>query len=84
MTELVLEMDEFMNKKSLISINEGLDLSTAAGRFAAHVIAAMANFERDRTRERTILGVRRAKAQGKKLGRPKKNPPRKNRGGFYE
>ena len=57
----------------MISIKEGLDLSNAAGRLMANVLAAMANFERDRIRERTLLGLARARAQGKKLGRPLKN-----------
>jgi len=73
MTELVMELDEFSKSgKSLISLKEGLDLSTAAGRMFANILAAMANFERDRIRERTLLGLARARAQGKKLGRPKK------------
>lgn len=81
MSELVLELEEFSrSEKSLISIKEGLDLSTAAGRLMANVLAAMANFERDRIRERTLLGLARARAQGKRLGRPpkaskKKTPP---------
>jgi DNA invertase Pin-like site-specific DNA recombinase len=49
MTELVLEMEEFsLSGQSMISLKEGIDLSTSAGRLAAHVLAAMANFERDR------------------------------------
>ena len=73
MSELVLELEEFSKSgKSLISLKEGLDLSTAAGRMMANVLAAMANFERDRTRERIMAGLARARAQGKKLGRPKK------------
>lgn len=73
MSELVLELEEFSKtSKSMISLKEGIDLSTAAGRMFANVLAAMANFERDRIRERTILGLARAKAQGKKLGRPRK------------
>ena len=73
MSELVLELEEFSKTgKSLISLKEGIDLSTAAGRLMANVLAAMANFERDRIRERTLLGLARARAQGKKLGRPRK------------
>jgi len=73
MSELVLELEEFSKSSiSMISLKEGLDLSTAAGRLMAHVLAAMANFERDRIRERTLLGLARARAQGKKLGRPRK------------
>lgn len=78
MSELVMELEEFSKSGvSLISMKEGLDLSSAAGRLMANVLAAMANFERDRIRERTLLGLARAKAQGKKLGRPykKQTPP---------
>ena len=74
MSELVLELEEFAaSGRSLISLKEGLDLSTAAGRLMANVLAAMANFERERIRERTLLGLARARAQGKKLGRPTKD-----------
>jgi len=73
MSELVLELEEFSKTgKALISLKEGLDLSNAAGRLMANVLSAMANFERDRIRERTILGLMRARAQGKRLGRPPK------------
>jgi len=78
MSELVLELEEFSRSgKAIISLKEGLDLSNAAGRLMANVLAAMANFERDRIRERTLLGLARVKAQGKKLGRPRKQktPP---------
>ena len=70
MSELVLELEEFSKSgKSMISLKEGLDLSTAAGMMMCHVLSAMANFERARLRERTMLGLSRARAQGKKLGR---------------
>lgn len=76
MGELVLELEEFSRLGVMImSLKEGIDLSNAAGRLMAHVLAAMANFERDRIRERTMLGLARARAQGKRLGRPRKTPP---------
>ena len=76
MSELVLELEEFSKSgKALVSLREGLDLSSAAGRLMANVLAAMANFERDRIAERTRLGLARARAQGKRLGRPRKKPP---------
>jgi len=76
MSELVLELEEFSKANiSLFSLKEGLDLSTAAGRLMANVLAAMANFQRDRIREHTLLGLARARKQGKKLGRPRKTPP---------
>lgn len=74
--ELVLELEEFSKGGvMLMSLKEGLDLSNAAGRLMANMLAIMANFERDRIRERTLLGLARARAQGKKLGRPRKTPP---------
>ena len=78
MGELVLEIEEFSRKGWLMfSFKESLDLTTAAGRAFAYNMAAFANFERDRIKERTLLGLARARAQGKKLGRPRKNktPP---------
>ena len=83
-SELIFELEEFSRtNKSLVSLKEGIDLSTAAGRLMANMLAIMANFERDRIRERTLLGLARAKAQGKKLGRPYKNKtPPANPNGF--
>ena len=78
-SELIFELEEFSQSgKSLISLKEGIDLSTAAGRLMANMLAIMANFERERIRERTLLGLARARSQGKKLGRPRtkiKTPP---------
>jgi DNA invertase Pin-like site-specific DNA recombinase len=76
MSELVLELEEFgRNNWVMMALKEQIDLSTAAGKMFAHILAAMANFERDRIKERTLLGLARARAQGKRLGRPRKTPP---------
>jgi putative DNA-invertase from lambdoid prophage Rac len=48
----------------------GVDLTSAAGRMTMQVIAAVAEFERDLLLERTQAGLLRAKAEGKRLGRP--------------
>ena len=48
----------------------GVDLTSPAGKMTMAVIAAVAEFERDLLVERTQAGLARAKAQGKKLGRP--------------
>lgn len=48
----------------------GVDLTSPAGKMTMAVIAAVAEFERDLLVERTQAGLSRAKAQGKKLGRP--------------
>lgn len=46
------------------------DLSSAEGRLMLQLFTAFAEFERGRLRERTMQGLERAKAEGKKLGRP--------------
>jgi putative DNA-invertase from lambdoid prophage Rac len=48
----------------------GVDLTSAAGKMTMAVINAVAEFERDLLIERTQAGLRRAKAEGKVLGRP--------------
>lgn len=47
----------------------GVDLTSAAGKMTMTVISAVAEFERDLLIERTQSGLRRAKAEGKTLGR---------------
>lgn len=71
-SEAAMEFDEFVDKNiAFISHQEGIDITSSMGRFAAHIISAFAQLERSIIRERTLLGLARAKAQGKTLGRPK-------------
>lgn len=46
---------------------DGVDLTSAAGRLQLTVLAAVASFERDRIRERTVEGLARSEKRG---GRP--------------
>ena len=48
----------------------GVDLTSPAGKMTMGVIAAVAEFERDLLIERTQAGLKRAKSEGKALGRP--------------
>jgi putative DNA-invertase from lambdoid prophage Rac len=48
----------------------GIDLTSPAGKMTMGVIAAVAEFERDLLIERTQAGLARAKAEGKRIGRP--------------
>ena len=48
----------------------GVDLTSSAGKLTMGVINAVAQFERDLLIERTQAGLARAKAEGKKIGRP--------------
>jgi DNA invertase Pin-like site-specific DNA recombinase len=58
-----------------VSLAEGIDATTPAGKLQMHILAAIAEFERDRIRERVLAGLQRARAQGKRLGRPKARVP---------
>jgi DNA invertase Pin-like site-specific DNA recombinase len=57
---------------TLLSLRDGLDLSSASGRLQLHVLAALAQFERERVRERVLAGLQRARSQGVRLGRPRR------------
>jgi DNA invertase Pin-like site-specific DNA recombinase len=57
---------------SFVSLAEGIDATTPAGRLQMHLLAAIAEFERGRIVERIRAGLERAKRQGKRLGRPRK------------
>lgn len=54
---------------AFISLGEGIDATTPAGKLQMHILGAIAEFERGRIVERVRAGLARAKAQGKRLGR---------------
>lgn len=54
------------------SLTENIDTTTAGGKLVFHIFGALAEFERELTRERTKAGLNAARARGKKGGRPKK------------
>ena len=53
------------------SVQDGFDTSTASGKMVFSVIGAMAEYERNLIRERTMAGLASARARGRKGGRPK-------------
>jgi DNA invertase Pin-like site-specific DNA recombinase len=53
-----------------VSLTEALDLTTAAGRAMAAMLAVFASFEREILQERTRAGLAHARMNGKRLGRP--------------
>jgi len=53
---------------SFKSLTEPLDTSTAIGKMHMQIIGVFAEFEKSMIRERTDLGLKRAKANGKTLG----------------
>jgi DNA invertase Pin-like site-specific DNA recombinase len=60
---------------AFVSLAEGIDATTPAGKLQMHILGAIAEFERGRIRERVVAGLARAKAQGKRLGRPRLTVP---------
>jgi len=56
---------------AFVSLAEGIDATTPAGRLQMHILGAIAEFERARIAERVRAGLARARAQGKRLGRPR-------------
>ncbi len=68
---LVLALEEFNALGvDLISLSESVDTSTPMGKMVYTVIAAVAELERSLIRERVIMGLQRARVEGKRLGRP--------------
>jgi DNA invertase Pin-like site-specific DNA recombinase len=52
------------------SLQEQLDTATSSGKLVFHVFGALAEFERDLIRERTMAGLAAARARGRRGGRP--------------
>lgn len=79
--ELVEHMEKLIDKGiQIYSYTENIDITSSMGRAMLTMISAFAQLERDIIRERTIAGLNRAKAQGKKLGRPRKKRGYVNKG----
>jgi len=72
---LIALLDEFQHVGvGFVSLREGLDCATPAGRLQWQIIGAISEFERARIQERVRAGLQRARAQGKRLGRPRTRP----------
>lgn len=70
--ELVTLLQEFESRKiDIVFIKDGIDTSTSTGRFLFTIISAFAELELNIIRERTIEGLKAARARGKNGGRPK-------------
>ena len=55
---------------AFVSLAEGIDATTPAGKLQMHILGAISEFERGRIQERVRAGLARARQQGKRLGRP--------------
>jgi DNA invertase Pin-like site-specific DNA recombinase len=73
---LILMLDELQALGvGFVSLSEGIDATTPAGRLQLHVLGAIAEFERARIAERVRAGLARAKSHGVRLGRPVETVP---------
>ena len=61
------------------SLTEQIDTTTPGGKLVFHVFGALAEFERDLIRERTMAGLAAARARGRTGGRPTVWTPEKLR-----
>lgn len=59
------------NGIGLKSLQESIDTTSSSGMLIFHLFGALAEFERNLTRERTQAGLQAARARGRKGGRPK-------------
>ncbi len=73
LTDLVALVAEFERRKiNFESLTEKIETLSPAGRLVFHVFAALAEFERNLIRERTVAGLKAARARGRMGGRPAK------------
>src|SRR3954447_11734772 len=61
------------------SVQEAIDTTTSGGKLIFHVFGALAEFERDLIRERTLAGLAAARARGRMGGRPRHLDDKKKR-----
>lgn len=64
-------------KVGLRSLQENIDTTSSGGRLVFHLFGALAEFERNLVRERTLAGLAAARARGRMGGRPKRLDPSK-------
>jgi DNA invertase Pin-like site-specific DNA recombinase len=57
---------------TLVSVSDGIDSSTPAGRMMIGVLGSLAEYERELTKERTALKRATSRANGTRFGRPRK------------
>ena len=67
---LVMLLDDWHSRGiAFVTMGEGIDTSTPAGRLVAGVLGSIAEFERAGIQERVRAGLARVRAQGRRLGR---------------
>lgn len=69
---LVMTLEEFEHVGvTFVAIKDNVDYSTPTGRLFVQILGSLGEFERSLLRERTLMGLEHARANGKKFGRPR-------------
>ena len=69
--DLVAKMESLEEKDAdFASLTEGIDTTTTQGKLTFHIFGALAEFERELTRERNMAGLNDARERGRVGGRP--------------
>ena len=73
---LVMTLEEFQALGvQFVAVKDNVDYTTPAGRLFVQMLGSLAEFEKSLLRERTMMGLAHARAQGKCLGRPQLHDP---------
>ena len=71
--DLISIVDELKKRQiDVVSINDNIETNTPQGRFFFHIFGAVAEFERDIIRDRTLAGLAASRARGVNGGRKRK------------
>ncbi len=77
LVRLIADLEQ--RKINFASLTEQIETGSPAGKLVFHVFAALAEFERNLIRERTVAGLKAARARGRNGGRPSKLSPKEIR-----
>jgi DNA invertase Pin-like site-specific DNA recombinase len=69
----LIELVQMFNERGIgfKSLQENIDTTTASGKLFLHIFGALAEFERELIKERTLAGLKAAAERGRKGGRPR-------------
>jgi len=86
LSHLVKLFEEFNKKKiDFISVTQSINTTTPEGRMFLHILMVLSEYERELIVNRINDGLLRARAEGKRLGRPSGSKDKKRRrlSGYY-
>jgi DNA invertase Pin-like site-specific DNA recombinase len=77
----LIRLTNELNSRSieLESLTENLETGSPTGKLVFHIFAALAEFERNLIRGRTLAGLKAARARGRQGGRPRKLQPKERK-----